>query len=289
VEGQNLLDRLPRPVVQTERDSGLRLLLAAFELEPEFQEEKFFEDQPDVSWGAGGLQVLKTLAGIGPVNLPQRVPRRDQAEMVTHGSWNRIGNLRREIFQYGVDDAPKPARCKPSLPGRLVNGNDPADFKRSGGFLFSPLGFVGRVAQNFELRLDQLQFPATLLFYFAVKCYKLPGLKAVTQIRGVKPDTFQSASALAGCHLKDGHAAGAEKSRSADFRDDRGHLAYAKLRNPTRVHAVLVAEGQVMEQIVDRVDALGPQHLGQARADALYILDRGGKLEHHRDVSRRGP
>ena len=57
--------------------------------------------------------------------------------------------------------------------------------------------------------------------------------------------------------------------------------------NSTRVHAIFVAEGQVVKQIVDRMDALGAQHLGQARADALYILHRGGKLQHLSDVSRR--
>ena len=62
-----------------ERDSGLRLLLAAFEFESQLQKEKLFKDQPDVRRGAGGLQVLKALAGIGPMDLAQRVPRRDQA------------------------------------------------------------------------------------------------------------------------------------------------------------------------------------------------------------------
>ena len=93
MERQNLFDRLAGAIVQAERDSGLRLLLAAFELESQLEKEEFFEDQPDVGRGAGGLQVLKALAGIGPVDLPQRVLRRDQAQMVAHGGWNRIGEL----------------------------------------------------------------------------------------------------------------------------------------------------------------------------------------------------
>ncbi len=73
------------------RDSGLRLLLATFEFESQLQKEEFFEDQADVRRGARGLQVLKALAGIGPVDLSQRVLRRDQAQMVAHDGWNRIG------------------------------------------------------------------------------------------------------------------------------------------------------------------------------------------------------
>ncbi len=188
--------------------------------------------------------------------------------------------MRREILQHAVDDAPKPARSKASLAGRLVDGDDPSDFKRCGGFLLSAFSFVGRVAENFKLRLHQLQFSAALLLHFSVQRDKLTGLEAVPQISAVEPDALQSASALAGGHLENGHAAGAEQSRGADFRDDRGHLARAQFGNSTRVHAVFVAEGQVVKQIVDRADALGAQHLGQARADALYVLDRGGKLQH---------
>ena len=154
-------------------------------------------------------------------------------------------------------------------------------------FCSPPSALVGGVAENFELRLHELQISAALLLNLAVKGYKLPGLETVAQISGVEPDALQAASALAGRHLKNGHAAGAEQARGADFGDDRGHLSRAQFGNSTRIDAVLVAKGQVMKQIVDGTDALGAQHFGQTRADALYILDRGGQLEHLRNVSRR--
>ena len=66
---QDFLDRLAGAVIQLERDSGLRLLLAPFELESQFKEEEFFEDQADVGRGARCLQVLQALAGIGPMDL----------------------------------------------------------------------------------------------------------------------------------------------------------------------------------------------------------------------------
>ena len=67
MERKDLLDGFAHAVVQAERDSGLGFLLAAFELESQLQKEKFFKDQPHVRWGSRGLQILKALAGIGPV------------------------------------------------------------------------------------------------------------------------------------------------------------------------------------------------------------------------------
>ena len=42
---QNFLDRLPHPVVQAKNDACLRLLLAALELESQFDEKQFLKDQ----------------------------------------------------------------------------------------------------------------------------------------------------------------------------------------------------------------------------------------------------
>ena len=60
-------------LVQLERDSGLRLLLAALQFQAQLDEEELFEDQPYVRRRARRLQVRKALAGIGPVNFPQRL------------------------------------------------------------------------------------------------------------------------------------------------------------------------------------------------------------------------
>ena len=99
MERQNLLDRLPHPIVQFERDSGLRFLLAPFEFESQLEKEEFFKDQADVGRRARSLQVLKAFAGIGPVHVPQRLPRRDQAHAATHDGRERVGKFRRKIFQ----------------------------------------------------------------------------------------------------------------------------------------------------------------------------------------------
>ena len=127
-------------------DSGLRLLLAPFEFESQFKKEEFFEDQPDVGWSAGGLQVRKALAGIGPVNLPQRILSRNQAHAFANHGWNWVYDFGRDILQQTVDDAAKPAWGQAALSGRLVDGDDPADFERGSGFLLSPFTLFGRVS-----------------------------------------------------------------------------------------------------------------------------------------------
>ncbi len=130
MERQDLLDRFAGTIVQAERDSGLRLLLPPFELEAQLEKEKLFKNQPDVGWSTEGLQVLKAFAGIGPVDLAQRVLRRDQAQVAAYGSRDRVCELRWKFLQNAMNDAAEPARRQAALAGGLVNGDNAADFER---------------------------------------------------------------------------------------------------------------------------------------------------------------
>ena len=56
---QYLLNRLANGIVKLERDSGLRLLLAALEFQSKLDEKKLIEDQPDVRRRARRLQIGK--------------------------------------------------------------------------------------------------------------------------------------------------------------------------------------------------------------------------------------
>src|SRR4029078_10945022 len=96
-------------IVQTECDSGLRLLLAPFELEAQLKKKKFFKDQPDMGRSAEGLQVLKALAGIGPVDLAERILWRDQAHVAANGGWDRVRELRGKNFPDAQNDAERTA------------------------------------------------------------------------------------------------------------------------------------------------------------------------------------
>src|SRR5260370_23652533 len=184
---------------------------------------------------ARGLQILKTLAGIGPVHPPQRLPGSDQAHPTADHGWHRVWKFRRKILQRGIDDASKPARSQTALSGRLVNGDDPPDFQRGGSPLLS-VSFLGGIAENFELGLHQLQLTTVMVFlHLAIESHHLPGLEAVAQICGVEPDTVQAASALARRHLKNGHAAGPEPPPRAYFRDHPRPFSHPPPRNTPRV------------------------------------------------------
>ncbi len=117
-------------VVDLERDAGLRAHLAALQFESEFEEEQFFEDQPDVRGRARRLQVRQALANLGPVRLPEGATAIDQLHAATNGGRNRVGNILVEVLQHAVDDAAKPARGEAAVAGGFVDRNDAADFER---------------------------------------------------------------------------------------------------------------------------------------------------------------
>ena len=91
---------------------------------------------------------------------------------------------------------------------------------------------------------------------------------------------FSRVASLSGGHLENGHAAGAEQAGIADLGNDGRHLSGAQFGDGARVQPVFVTEGEIMQQVVDGVDALARQHLGQTRADAFHILHGSGGIEH---------
>ena len=274
-------------IVQAEGDSGLRFLLAAFEFETQFDKEKLLEDQADVRGGARGVQILQAFAGIRPVNLPQRLARRSEAEMAADGSGKGIRKIRGEVLERAADDAAEPARGQAPLAGGFVDGNNSSHLERRDDLVFRPSGEPCAVVEKFELGLDQLQASLVkVLLHLSVESNPLPGLEAVAQVRGVKPDAFEPGSSLTGRHLENRHATGAEETGVADFGDDRRHFPAAQFRDAPRVEAIFIAKRQIMEKVVDGVNAFGTQHLGQARPDAFDVLHGSGQLEHRKDVSR---
>ena len=143
MKGQNFLDGLAHAVIQTKSDSGLRLLLAPLEFESKFGEEQFLEDQANVRGGARRLQSFEALSGFGPVNFPQSLAWRNQRQSLAHGGGNGFGEVGRQIFQGGADDAAKPARGHAPLSGGLVDGHDAADFERGCGFVIGVESAIG--------------------------------------------------------------------------------------------------------------------------------------------------
>ena len=82
-------------------------------------------------------------------------------------------------------------------------------------------------------------------------------------------------------HFEDGAGAGAEEDGAADFADEGGHVAGVVEREGLGVEAVFVAEGEVVEEVFDGVDAALGEAGGDALADALDEVDGGGEVERH--------
>ncbi len=122
-------------------------------------------------------------------------------------------------------------------------------------------------------------------FHFAVQSHQHSGAELVLEIRGVEPDTLQGVAALANGHFEQRHAAGAEEAERAHLGDDAGHLARAQFADAAWVQPVFVAERQIIEQVLDRGDALFQQDLGKARADAFDVLHVGREIEHRKMVA----
>ena len=194
-------------------------------------------------------------------------------------------NLCRQVFQRAMNDATKPARGELGVGRRFIDRHNAPDFKRLNVFSSSQikLAFAAAcVIQKFKLRLSDLQsaaFPS--FFHLAIERNELAGFETITQVFTVEPDAFQGGSSLSGNQLKDWHAvAGAKDGGVANLRNDGGHLSGAQLANSTRVQAVFIAEGQIIEQVFNRENVLLRQPFGNARADALNEFDFCVKVQH---------
>ena len=145
----------------------------------------------------------------------------------------------------------------------------------------SAAAVLRRFADDFELRLGKLEFAAAvILLDLAVKSDDLSGLEFVPQIPGVEPDTFQARPALSRGHLKDGHAAGAEQPRGANFGDHGGHFTGAQLCDASWVQPVFIAKRQVMYKVIKGLNTFCGQQFSQTGADSLDVLNGGTQLQH---------
>jgi hypothetical protein len=214
VKRKNLLDGFANPVIQTEGDSGLCFHLTPLEFEAQFDEEQFLKNKAHMSRRPGRLQVREALAGIGPVHLPQSFAMGNQSHAGAHDCGNGVGRLGRQAFKGGTNHAAKPARSNSALSGGLVDRHDASDLERLTQLLIRRIGgaILPGLTKNLELRLHDLQFAVAIGLDLAVERYHLPGLELVSQVGSVEPETFHAIGPLPGGHLKDGHAAGAQKT-----------------------------------------------------------------------------
>ena len=80
----------------------------------------------------------------------------------------------------------------------------------------------------------------------------------------------------------------ARSFKNAHLGDHCGHLTRPQFGDAFGIKAILVAKGEIVQEVVDRVDVFCGQDFAQARADPLDILDGSVKFKHLWDVSRSG-
>jgi hypothetical protein len=56
----------------------------------------------------------------------------------------------------------------------------------------------------------------------------------------------------------------------------------AEFGDRARIEPVFIAEGQVMKQVVHRVEALGGKYFGKTRTNPFDVLNRSGQFQHLR-------
>ncbi len=96
----------------------------------------------------------------------------------------------------------------------------------------------------------------------------------------MEPEALHGGGALADGHFEEGHTAGAQQGRTADFRDDAGGFAWLELGERAGIQPVFVAKGKMEEEIFDGEDGLLGQSPGDSGANALDELDRSFEREH---------
>jgi hypothetical protein len=86
---------------------------------------------------------------------------------------------------------------------------------------------------------------------------------------------------LADGHFEDGHSPRAQQRRAPDFADKARHFSRFQFFNGLGAEPILIAKGEVVEQVFDGTDALILQRLGDARADAFDELQRRFESQDH--------
>ena len=86
-------------------------------------------------------------------------------------------------------------------------------------------------------------------------------------------------------HLEEGHLLCPQQGRAAYLADQSRHLARHQVGNFAWIGPVFVAEGQVIEQVFQRLQPFSGKGFGALGADSLHVLHRAVELEHELNVT----
>jgi len=143
-------------------------------------------------------------------------------------------------------------------------------------------------AEKFHLRIDHFDAGRAHLvdFGFAMQDKKLALLEATLEIAAVKKLTGELAGGILHEKMVDGVAPahGAHGLSAHDPGADRVNALRLDILDVGEVDAVFVAEGEIVQEIVEYKDTALGKEFGALRADAFDHADFSGQGEGHRCV-----
>ncbi len=186
------------------------------------------------------------------MHLAQRSLAIRQVKPRQHFARQALRHCAANRFQQVEDRLALPARGQPRTAQRLVNRRDAPHLKQP------RFGVVARVGQHLKLWLDHFEILAgARRLDPSEDGHRLPGEKLAVQITRVKPDALERQATLPQGQFENGHFAGTQQHGAAHLRNHAGHFAGLQFVKAARILAVLIAEGQVVEQVLGSQDALG--------------------------------
>ena len=184
-----------------------------------------------------------------------------------HCLWQALRHRPMHPFQQVKNHLSLPARCQPCPAQRLVDRRNAPHLKQA------RLGIVACVRQQLKLRLNHLQIAARpRRLDPPVDCHRLPCVKLPLQIAPVEPDALHRQPPLPNGQLEDGRFARSQQQGAAHLGNHARHLVGLQFIQAARVLPILIAEGQVVEQVLGGEDALGGEQQSHCWANAARVF-----------------
>ncbi|MBF8305422.1 MAG: hypothetical protein HW398_610 [Acidobacteria bacterium] len=285
---KDFLQALPDARIGAKGDSGQFASPLPLERQTCFEQKELFKDEPHLRGTAKGVEVRQPGAGGRKMSVAEGLPSGKQAERPGHGGRQGVVYAGQR-FESGINRPAKKPRGQAALAGCFINRDDPPDFqrvtRRARAARVQRGGTFSQVRENLILRLRHLQAALVgIEFDLAVEREVLTGFDDAFEVRGVEPFAAQVGSALADIGAKNPHGAPANREHSgrADARNHRGHFTGPHFGKPAQASPVLVAEGEVVEQVLDGEDSFVAQDFRPRFAHAFDELHGSGKSNHAR-------
>ncbi len=216
------------------------------------------------------------------MRLSQRLLTVGQHQPLQHRLRQALRHHTAQRFEQMEDRLALPARGQPRPAQRFVDRRNAPHFEQP------RFGVVRGVGQQLPLRLNHFEVARTpRRLDPPVDGHRLPGVEFAFQVAAVEPDALQRQPSLAHGQLEDRGFARLHQQGAAHLGDHRGCLAGLQLIQGARILPVLVAKGQVVEQILGGEDAFGREQLRHARTHALHIHHRTIEVSHTPDAKWR--